>query len=76
MNYKASVNCENPSAQLDDSIMVVGYSASGTARGTNITFSCPHEQLVLTGPDSSTCIGNGEWEPDLREVECKGESTK
>ena len=75
VNYKASVNCESPSAQLDDSIMVMGYSASGTARGTNITFSCPPE-LVLTGPNSSTCMGNGEWEPDIREVECKGESTK
>ena len=27
------------------------------------TFSCPPE-LVLIGPNSTTCRGNGEWEPD------------
>ena len=41
--------------------------------GTNITFSCLPE-LILTGPGTSTCMGNGEWEPDPREVECKGNS--
>ena len=74
MNYKDLVNCESPSAQLNDSVVVVSYN-SELARGSNITFSCP-PKLVLTGPDSATCIGNGEWEPDLREVECKGGSTK
>ena len=40
--------------------------------GTNITFICP-PGLVLTGPSRSTCMGNGEWEPNPNDVECKGE---
>ena len=39
---------------------------------TNASFTCPSE-LVLTGPISSTCMESGYWEPDPREVECKGE---
>ena len=42
--------------------------------GTNITFICP-PGLVLTGPSRSTCMGNGEWEPNPNGVECKGKST-
>ena len=73
---KASVNCENPTTLLDDSpidIIVLAYS--GTARGSSVTFSCS-PGLVLTGPNSSTCMGNGEWEPDPRKAICKGESSK
>ena len=40
--------------------------------GTNINFSCLPE-LILTGPNKSTCMGNGEWEPSPNEVECTGE---
>ena len=39
--------------------------------GQNITFSCPPGQ-TLNGSNSSTCMGNGEWEQDPREVECTG----
>ena len=42
-----------------------------TLEGTNITFSCP-PGMVLTGPTTVTCMGNGEWEPDPTEVQCKG----
>ena len=31
--------------------------------GDNVTFYCPPGP-VLTGPNSSTCMRNGEWEPD------------
>ena len=27
--------------------------------------------MVLTGPTTATCMGNGEWEPDPTEVQCK-----
>ena len=40
--------------------------------GANVTFTCPPGQ-VLIGYSTSTCMGNGEWEPDPREVTCKGE---
>ena len=39
--------------------------------GQTITFTClPHQ--ILNGSNLSTCMGNGEWEPDPREVECTG----
>ena len=35
-----------------------------------VTFECPPE-YVLTGPNTTTCMRNGKWVPDPREVECK-----
>ena len=49
---------------------VTGYKQPAI-EGTVITLSCP-DGLILTGPTMYTCMGNGEWEPDPREVECKG----
>ena len=42
--------------------------------GQNITFVCPTGQ-ILNGSNSSMCMGNGEWEPDPREVECTSVGT-
>ena len=39
--------------------------------GTTVTFECPPE-YILIGPNTTTCMGNGEWKPDPRDVECKG----
>jgi hypothetical protein len=66
---KASSYCENPEAQLDNSVEVIGYLSG---KGNIISFDCP-PGFVLAGPNSSTCIGNGEWEPEPRDVRCKGE---
>ena len=38
-----------------------------------IAFSCP-PQLILTGSDTSTCMGNGEWEPDPKQTSCESKS--
>ena len=67
-----SVNCQNPKDQVNDSVTIMGYGEPGI-RDTNVTFTCP-PGLVLTGPSQSTCMGNGEWEPDPREAQCKGEN--
>ena len=40
--------------------------------GANITFICLMG-AVLRGPNSSKCMGNGEWELDPRVVNCTGE---
>lgn len=40
--------------------------------GSNATFSCSIG-LELIGPNSSMCAENGEWEPDPREVTCRGD---
>ena len=50
--------------------LVVGYT-NIALEGDSINFSCS-SGLELTGPNSSTCMGNGEWEPDPREVACEG----
>ena len=44
-----------------------------TFEGSTISFSCP-PGFVLTGPDSATCTGNGEWEPDPRGTTCNNVS--
>ena len=36
---------------------------------STVSFSCP-PGFILTGPDSVTCSGSGEWEPDLRGIMC------
>ena len=41
--------------------------------GSTITFSCL-PGLVLTGPSSATCAGNGEWEPDPSHLMCNKSS--
>ena len=51
--------------------LAVGYDDSAR-EGQTITFICPRGQ-ILNGLNSSTCMGNGEWEPDPGEVECAGE---
>ena len=53
-------------------VLVSSADSDTFLEGTNIAFSCP-PGLVLTGPNKSTCMGNGEWEPSPNEVECKGE---
>ena len=43
--------------------------------GTVVTFTCS-SGLVLSGPNSSICMRNGEWEPSPKELECKGAHRK
>ena len=49
-------------------VIVEGYE-DPALEGTNITFTCL-EGKTLIGTNSATCMGNGEWVPALREVEC------
>ena len=51
-------------------MIIEGYE-DPALEGTNITFTCL-EGMTLSGPNSATCMGNGEWEPAIREVECIG----
>ena len=37
--------------------------------GDRITFQCS-SGLILVGPSSSTCIDDGQWVPDPRELKC------
>ena len=52
---------------------VIGYG-DPALEVTTIILECSSPNLVLIGPTTTTCIGNGEWEPEPREVMCIGES--
>jgi hypothetical protein len=52
-------------------VIIEGYM-DPALEGAVLSFDCPPQQ-VLIGPNTTTCMGNGEWEPDPRDsVECKG----
>ena len=67
------MKCDYPMLNDSQSIQVMGY-VNPALEGTFINFSCPAGQ-VLTGPNTSTCLGNGEWELDPMEsnIRCLGE---
>ena len=53
-------------------VIVKGYKAPAL-EGLNVSFSCPTGlQLELTGPNTTTCMENGEWEPDPFNLKCEG----
>jgi hypothetical protein len=76
-----TVRCADPlhAAMIkdsDSSVRVVANQVSDPAiylEGDSVTFTCP-PGLILTGPSTSRCLGNGEWEPDLRTSQptCRG----
>ena len=57
--------------QAQDNIRVIGYR-DPALEGTSVTLECSSPNLVHIGPNTTTCMGNGEWEPDPREVNCIG----
>ena len=67
------MNCRNPAGLVHESIIITGSTKAAT-RGTNMSLTC-NSGLMLSGPSTSTCMGNGEWEPDPREAECVDAST-
>jgi hypothetical protein len=68
MNLFHAAKCSNP-VDLTSAI-AVDY-VDPALEGQIITFACSPGQ-ILSGPSTSTCMGNAEWEPDPREVECTG----
>ena len=65
-----SASCTYPLLKQD--IVQVGDYREPLLNSTILIFSCPLG-LVLTGPNTTTCMENGEWEPDLSLVNCIGE---
>ena len=67
------VTCGHPfqnKTSVDDYITINGYM-DPALEGAVLTFVCPLGHTLI-GPNSTTCMGNGEWKSDPREVECKG----
>ena len=65
-----AARCGNPLKLAHIDVIVVGYNDPALG-GETVTFICP-PGLVHIGPTTSTCMRNGEWEPDPGEVECTG----
>ena len=65
------VNCGDPlNGGMENSSLVVSSYKAPALKGSGVNFTCANG-LVLIGPNAATCMSNGEWEPDPREVECK-----
>ena len=69
MIYYAA-RCSNPTKLAHIYVTIEGYE-DPALEGENITFICPPESM-LSGPNSSTCMRNGEWEPHPKDVTCAG----
>ena len=65
-----SGRCSNPMEPARTNVIVVGYE-DPALEGERIMFTCT-SGLELSGPTSSTCMGNGKWEPDPRKTNCTG----
>ena len=63
-----AVTCSHHLAFHQDVVSDV-TTTSAAHEGTTMTLSCL-SGLVLVGSNTSTCMGNGQWEPDPRKVEC------
>ena len=61
-----------PQAQsASDDFVRVSSNRNPAIEGTTIIFSCP-DWLILIGSNTSICMENGEWEPELKGTNCKG----
>ena len=60
-----AANCHYPTS-VDDSVSIIGYNAP-MLEGSNITLSCYFGYAI-----TSTCMENGKWEPDPRNLKCTG----
>ena len=78
-----AANCGHPLQHLfvnepnSESVIVEGYdimSAWPIVEGTNVSFSCSPD-FALSGPHASTCMENGLWIPNPRDVNCRRKGT-
>ena len=59
-------------AEDNKQVVITDYNNPALV-GTNATFTCNSSSgLVFTGFNTTTCMENGEWEPDPREIDCEG----
>ena len=66
-----SQTCGHPFQDVDNDSVIIEDYMDPAFEGAVLSFDCP-PQHVLIGPNTTICMGNGEWEPDPREVKCKG----
>ena len=67
--------CGDPINVTDNfSKINIAHYRAPALKDTHVYFNCP-PRMLLSGPNSSTCIGNGKSEPTPRDVYCKGVNT-
>jgi hypothetical protein len=64
-----TANCGAPLDGSASSVLVMGYN-DVALEGSSVNFTCS-SGLVLTGPNSSTCMEDGNWEPDPSRSACR-----
>ena len=64
--FTGAVKCNPP---LTEENVIANYSYPAI-EGTNVTLACNDPGLLFNGSNLSTCMENGEWEPDPMEVKC------
>ena len=69
--YCYAVKCGALTGVVGASVQVAFDDRQPALEGTTVSFSCP-PGLVLAGPNTTTCMENGEWEPDPTNIKCKG----
>ena len=67
------VSCVNLFELLTEAnrqLVNITNNQSPTVEGTSVSFGCNVPQLQLEGPNSTTCMESGKWEPDPSNVGC------
>ena len=65
------MNCGNPIERVSSREVIAEIENSIAIEGAVANFSCP-PGLALIGPNTTTCMENGEWEPDPGDAACRG----
>ena len=67
------VKCVNLNVLINEHLIIKASDDDQPSKvNTSLSFSCKSPERVLTGPNSTTCMDDGNWEPDPKDVECKG----
>ena len=74
LNYtKDYISCNSLSSNITNATLSGIVSPHEPRCGDRVVLSCP-PGLILTGPNTTTCMKNGEWEPDPRHATCRGKN--
>ena len=66
------VKCISPLQLVQNEQLVITDYSSPAVEGTVALLSCSRSGYELTGLQSAICTRNGEWVPDLRQIQCEG----
>ena len=77
--YSGVAICKHPflNISVGSSLYILNYTDLELAVvGTTVSFNCSKANEVLIGPNTTTCMDNGRWEPDPSQLQnltsCKG----